>query len=233
VCNGTVGVSQVTYHNSCRSDGVHANVHSEPVRNHNDVWIWCWSRGCGEWRLYDCTCLLTVDIYGMYTVHSCTCTICIQYTVALAQYVYSTQLHLHNMYTVHSCTCTICIQQTVALAQYVYSKQLHLHNMYTANSCTCAICIQYTVAFAQYVCSKQLHSTNGRQTRTAHSHHVWPAVISFEKQLKFMFQRAVIDLALLFLIFRIKHAVSLETGVMTSQMISHFQMDLWRLLVWT
>jgi hypothetical protein len=33
----------------------------------------------------------------------------------------------------------------------------------------------------------------------------------------------VIDLPLLILIFRIKHEVFLETGVMTSQMISHFQ----------
>ena len=44
-----------------------------------------------------------------------------------------------------------------------------------------------------------------------------------------MFQ-CIIDLALLFLIFRIKHVVSLETGVMTSQMISNFQMEGWQAL---
>jgi hypothetical protein len=45
-----------------------------------------------------------------------------------------------------------------------------------------------------------------------------------------MFQCVIIDLALLILIFRTKHVVSLETGVMTSQMISHFQMDRWQAL---
>lgn len=40
----------------------------------------------------------------------------------------------------------------------------------------------------------------------------------------------IIDLALLILIFRIKHVVCLETGVMTSQMISHFQMECWQAL---
>lgn len=39
-----------------------------------------------------------------------------------------------------------------------------------------------------------------------------------------VFQCVIIDLALLILIFRIKHVVSLETGVMTSQMNSCFQM---------
>jgi len=45
-----------------------------------------------------------------------------------------------------------------------------------------------------------------------------------------MFQCVIIDLALLILIFSIKRVVSLETGVMTSQMISHFQMDCWQAL---
>lgn len=90
VGNGLDGVLHEIYDNSCRSDSVHANIHSEPVRNRNDVWIWCWSWGCGEWRLYDHTSLLTMDIYGMYTVNSYTCTI----------------------YCIYSkwCTCTIFIQ---------------------------------------------------------------------------------------------------------------------------
>lgn len=108
--NGLDVVTHVTYENSCRSDSVHASIHSEPVGNHNDVWLWCWGRGCGEWRLYDHTSLLTMDIYGMFIVNSWICTKCIHWTVTHAQNVYSKWLHMHYMYTVNSCTAPVAVK---------------------------------------------------------------------------------------------------------------------------
>lgn len=101
----------------------------------------------------------------------------------------------------------------------MYSKWLHIHYMYTVNCCTCTVCIQYTVAHCQWLSN---HSST-QASAVASSDFIW-------KTDEVMFQCVIIDFALLILIFRIKHVDSLETGVMTSQMISHFQMGWWQAL---